>query len=189
MKLSHWAKSQGLSYRTAWRMWKDGTLPTAARQLPTGTIIVDDPKSPQVGSVALYVRVSSADQKNDLERQAGRLTAFATSKGLQVSAVVSEIGSGLNGHRPKLLKLLASADVKTIMVEHRERLARFGVEYLQMSLAASGRTLLVMDEAEIDDDLVKDMIDVLTSFCARLYGKRSAKNRAQKAFKAASTHS
>jgi len=58
MKLSHWAKSQGISYRTAWRMWKDGTLPTSARQLPTGTIIVDDPKSPREGSVALYVRVS-----------------------------------------------------------------------------------------------------------------------------------
>jgi predicted site-specific integrase-resolvase len=61
MKLSHWAKSQGISYRTAWRMWKDGTLPTSARQLPTGTIIVDDPKSPSEGSVALYVRVSTLD--------------------------------------------------------------------------------------------------------------------------------
>jgi predicted site-specific integrase-resolvase len=92
--------------------------------------------------------------------------------------VVSEVGSGLNGSRPKLKKLLASRD--DIVVEHRERLARFGVEYIESCLAAQGRSLIVLDPSEIEDDLVQDMIDVLTSFCARLYGRRSAKNRAER---------
>lgn len=58
---------------------------------------------------------------------------------------------------------------------------RFGCEYVESALAAQGRRILVIDETELKDDLVQDMIDVLTSFCARLYGRRSAKNKAQKA--------
>jgi putative resolvase len=85
----------------------------------------------------------------------------------------------LNGHRPKLRRLLADPFVQTIVVEHRDRLARFGSEYLESALIASGRTLVVVDAAEMRDDLVQDMIDVLTSFCARLYGRRSAKRHAQ----------
>jgi predicted site-specific integrase-resolvase len=75
MKLSVWAKQQGLSYKTVWRMWKAGTLPVPAEQLATGTVIVQaanvDTKSEN--NVALYARVSSADQKNDLDRQLARL--------------------------------------------------------------------------------------------------------------------
>jgi putative resolvase len=94
---------------------------------------------------------------------------------------VSEVGSGLNGHRTKLIALLKDATVQTIVVEHRDRLARFGVEYLEAALAAQGRKLVVVDPKETTDDLVQDMIDVLTSMCARLYGRRSAKNRVKKA--------
>jgi putative resolvase len=71
--------------------------------------------------------------------------------------------------------------VQVIVVEHRDRLARFGSEYIEATLAASGRKLVVVDTGEMKDDLVQDMIDVLTSFCARLYDRRSAKNRALKA--------
>lgn len=184
MKLSEWAKQQGVSYKTAWRMWRDGRLPVPAEQLPTGTVIVHPPR-PVAGGVALYARVSSGDQKADLERQLGRLTEYATANGMAVIKAVSEAGSGLNGHRPKLLKLLADPKVRTIVVEHRDRLARFGSEYLEAALAADGRKLVVVDAAEMKDDLVQDMIDVLVSFCARLYGRRSARNRAGKAVKAA----
>ncbi len=72
------------------------------------------------------------------------------------------------------------------MVEHRDRFARFGSEYVAVSLEATGRRLVVVDDAEVDDDLVRDMTEVLTSFCARLYGKRAAAHRAQKALAAAS---
>ena len=184
MKLSDWAKQQGITYKTAWRWFKAGRLPVPYTQLPTGTILVQPPQVTPVGSVALYARVSSADQKPDLERQLGRLTEQAVQQGFVVSRSVSEIGSGLNGHRPKLLKLLADPDVTAIMVEHRDRLARCGAEYIEAALSASGRKLVVIDTTEMKDDLVQDMIDVMTSMCARLYGRRAARNRAEKAVKA-----
>ena len=133
----------------------------------------------------LYARVSSHDQKADLERQLGRLVAWAGLRELAVTQVVTEVGSGLNGTRPKLRRLLADPKVSTIVVEHRDRLARFGVEYLEASLSAAGRTLLVVEDGELEDDLVRDMTEVLTSFCARLYGRRSAKRRAAAAAMAA----
>jgi putative resolvase len=82
------------------------------------------------------------------------------------------------------MKLLADPSIKTIVVEHRDRLMRFGVEYVESTLQAQGRRLIVVDQGEVKDDLVQDMLEVLTSFCARLYGRRSAKNKAQKALKA-----
>ena len=89
--------------------------------------------------------------------------------------------SGLNGRRPKLARLLADPRATLIVVEHRDRLARFGVEHLEAALSAQGRRLVVVDPGETTDDLVRDMIDVLTSFCARLYGRRGARNRALRA--------
>jgi putative resolvase len=185
MKLSAWAKANGLTYKTAWRMWRDGRLPIPAEQLPTGTVIVHPPPAPSAEAVALYARVASADQQADLERQLGRLADDASRERLTVIRSVSEIGSGLNGHRAKVMRLLADPAVRTLVVEHRDRLARFGAEYIEAALAAGGRKLVVVDQAEMNDDLVQDMVDVLTSFCARLYGRRAAKNRAEKALAAA----
>lgn len=66
----------------------------------------------------------------------------------------------------------------TIVVEHRDRFARFGAEYVEAALSAPGRRLLVVDPAEVDDDLVLDVTEILTSLCTRLFGRRAAKNRA-----------
>jgi putative resolvase len=183
MKLANWAREQQIDYKTAYRWFRAGILPVPSRQLPTGTILVD-PATVKLDNTVLYARVSSADQKLDLERQLGRLVAFAGETGLTVVGTVSEIGSGLNGKRPKLLKTLADKTVGTIVVEHRDRLARFGSEYVEAALRASGRKVIVVDKTEMKDDLVQDMIDVLTSFCARLYGRRSARNKALKAVEA-----
>jgi putative resolvase len=87
----------------------------------------------------------------------------------------------LSGNRPKLRRLLADPAVTTIVVEHRDRLARFGVEQLQAALSAHGRRVLVADPGESSDDLVRDMVEVLTWLCARLYGRRGARNRALRA--------
>ena len=81
--------------------------------------------------------------------------------------------------------MLADPEIKTVVVEHRDRLARFGSEYIEAALAACGRKLVVVDQTEMKDDLVQDMIAVLTSFCARLYGRRAARKRAAKALAAA----
>jgi predicted site-specific integrase-resolvase len=180
MKLSTWARIQGISYRTAWRWFKENKLPVSVEQMPSGTILVKEPSSP-AEQVAVYARVSSSDQKHDLERQIGRLITYAHTQKWVVAQIVEEIGSALNGHRPKLKKLLTNSSIKIILVEHTDRLMRFGAEYVESALTAQGRRLVVIDPSELKDDLVQDMIEVLTSFCARLYGRRSAKNKARRA--------
>jgi len=99
--------------------------------------------------------------------------------------VVTEVGSALNGHRRKFLSLLRDKEVATILVEHRDRFCRFGAEFVEAALAAQGRRLVVVDPSELDDDLVRDATELLTSLCARLYGRRSAANRAQRAVEVA----
>ncbi|MEW2330634.1 IS607 family transposase, partial [Micromonospora chersina] len=103
---------------------------------------------------------------------------------LGVDRVVTEVGSALNGHRKKFLALLRDPEVATIVVEHRDRFARFGAEYVEAALAAQGRQLLVVDPAEVDDDLVGDVTEILTSLCVRLYGRRAAGNRVRRAVEA-----
>lgn len=183
MKLSAWAKQQGLSYTTAWRLWRDGKLPVPATQLATGTVLVNPPIETASG-VVLYARVSSADQKSDLDRQLARLAEYAASQKLHVVDTVREIGSGLNGRRQALTRILRDPKVSCILVEHRDRLARFGFEYIEACLAASGRTLRVVDPHEVKDDIVRDLHEVIVSLCARLYGKRSAEHRAKRAMAA-----
>ena len=134
----------------------------------------------------MYARVSSHDQKANLDGQVARCVAFANGRGLSVAETITEIGSGMNGHRKKLLRLLGDNTVEHIVVEHRDRLMRFGAEYVEAALAGRGGKLLVVDETELKDDLVQDMISVLTSFCARLYGRRSARHRAERAVAACS---
>ena len=129
--------------------------------------------------------VSSTDQRGDLDRQVARVSVWAAAQGHSIDHVVTEVGSGLNGQRRKFLALLADPSMTTIVVEHRDRFARFGSEYVAASLQANGRRLVVVDDAEVDDDLVRDMTEVLTSFCARLYGRRAAAHRAAKALAAA----
>lgn len=138
MKLSDWAKRQGITYKTAWKWFHTGQLPVSARQLPTGTILVDIPE-PLAGKSVIYARVSSADQRSDLDRQVSRIVLFASDAGIPIDAVITEIGSALNGKRPKLLRVLADPDVHVILVEHKDRLMRFGCEYVEAALAAQGR--------------------------------------------------
>jgi Predicted site-specific integrase-resolvase len=186
VKLSEWAREQGISYRTALNWFHAGTLPAPARQLPTGTILVEPPKS-EVDRAVAYCRVSSADQRDDLERQAGRVAEECGRRGIRLDATVTEVGSGLNGNRAKLRRLLSDPAATTIVVEHRDRLARFGVEHLEAALAAHGRRVIVLNPDEVKDDLVRDMVEVLTSMCARLYGRRSARRRAEAGVRCATT--
>jgi putative resolvase len=181
MKLAEWARANGVHPQTAYRWFRQGTMPVPARRLPSGTILVDAPGSPPGGRVVLYARVTAYDQRADLDRQVARLTAWATGQGMVVADVVREVGAGVNGKRPRLRRLLADPHATTIVVEHQDRLARFGVEHLEAALAAQGRRLLVVEPGETGDDLMRDMVEVLTGFCARLYGRRGARNRALRA--------
>ena len=181
MKLSSWAKQNGVPYKTAWKWFKAGILPAPARQLPTGTILVDPPAETGATRAALYARVSPADQKEDLERQLDRLSRYAAEHGLMVGAMAKEVGSARNGHRPKLLKILHDPMIGSLVVEPRDRLSRCGFESVEAAPAATGRKVLGVEGTEVSDDLVRDMTEVLTWFCARLYSRRSTRHRAASA--------
>ena len=182
VRLSEWAEREGVHYQTAWRWFRDGQLPVPAVRTATGTILVQVPTGVDRASrTVLYARVSSHDQRADLDRQVARLTQWATAQQLSVDEVVVEVGSAMNGKRAKLSRVLADATATTLVVEHRDRLARFGVEHLEAALSAQGRRIVVVERSEVDSDLVRDMTEVLTSFCARLYGRQGARNRAVKA--------
>jgi len=184
MKLADWARQNGVHPKTALRWYTEGKLPVPARKIGQRTILVEVP-SGTGERVALYARVSSHDQRQDLERQLGRLVEWAAQRGLQVTQTVAEVGSGMNGSRPKLCRLLADRTVDCIVVEHRDRLARLGSEYVEAALLGAGRRLLVADSKEVEEDLVRDMTEVLTSLCARLYGRRAARTRAARALNCA----
>lgn len=156
-------------------------MPVSARRLESGTAWVDATPADDAGRTVVYVRVSSHDQRADLDRQVARLAGWATTNGHRVGEVVCEVGSGLNGTRPKLRRILSDPSASVVVVEHRDCLAGFGVEHLEAALAAHGRKIVVADPGETTDDLVRDMIEVLTSMCARLYGRGGARNRAMRA--------
>jgi putative resolvase len=181
VKLAEWARSFGVHPQTAYRWFREDRMPVPARRLPSGTIVVDVPVGDMSGRTVVYVRVSSHDQWPDLEAQAGRVTTWCARHVLRVDEVVTEVGSGMSGRRPQLARLLSDPEVGTIVVEHRDRLARVGVEHLEAALAAHGRRIVVVESSERTDDLVRDMIEVLTAMCARLYGRRGARNRAMRA--------
>ncbi len=185
MKLAAWARANGIHPKTALRWWREGTLPVPARKVGPRTILVDHAPAGGAPAVARYARVSSHDQRADLDRQLGRLVAWALAHDLTVAHAVTEGGSGLTGARPELRRLLADASVSTIVVEHRDRLARLGSEYIEAALLGAGRRLVVVDPAEVADDLVGDMTEVVTRLCARLYGRRSARTRANRALRCA----
>ncbi len=188
MRLVDWAEKQGINYMTAWRWFKHGKMPVKAIQTPSGMILVEEKiegeRHAQLRSTGIYARVSSHDQKKDLEGQVARMSIYAANNGLIVTKILTEIGSGLNGNRKKLLNILADKSIDVILVEHKDRLTRFGFEYIETLLRSQSREVIVVDKNELSDDLVRDMIEVLTSFCARLYGKRSARNKALKAIEA-----
>ncbi|WPF87580.1 IS607 family transposase [Cyanobacterium aponinum AL20118] len=170
MKLSDYAKKLGVSYKTAWRMWKRGEI--KATQLPTGTIIVTTEEiSPQ--GVAIYTRVSSAENKSNLDSQAERLKAYCIAKGYQIKYIVKEVGSGVNDNRKKLVELLLKDDYSLIICEHKDRLTRVGFNYLKVLLNKQGKDIEVVNLAEErKDDLMQDFVAIITSFCARLYSIR-----------------
>ena len=184
MKLSDWARKTGVTYHTAYKWFRDGNLPVPAYQTKTGTILIDLPAD-ATGETVVYARVSSADQREGLALQVARVCQWATENGMRIDRVVTEVGSALNGARRKFLRVLSDPQVSVVVCEHRDRVCRFGFEYVEAALAAHGRRIVVADDSEIPDDLVRDMTEVLTSLCARVYGRRGAAARAKAALAAA----
>lgn len=187
MKLPEYAKRIGVTRFTAHKWFHEGKIP-GAYQLPSGLIYVPDSifdteKQKPKGLTVVYARVSSSEQrKTNLETQAERLTQFAIANGWVVDKVIKEVGSGLNDDRKKLTDLLRS-DVKIdrIIVEHKDRLTRFGFNYLQILADKLGFEIIVVNPTMTDnEDLMQDFASIITSFCARLYSRRRAKRQTEK---------
>jgi predicted site-specific integrase-resolvase len=176
MKFSAYAKQLGIHYDTAYRTWQRGEI--VGYQVPSGTIIVEAPAlapTPRPQKVAVYTRVSSAENRRNLEGQAERVVAFCAARGWQVSKVVKECGSGVNDQRPLFLGLLADTNTTHIVAASSDRCSRFDVASIQTILKAQSRELVIVNEADNGrDDLMQDLVSILTSFTARLYGRRRA---------------
>ena len=191
MRVKEWAAREGLNEQTVWLWCRTNRMPVPFERTKTGVILIHDPKYEPAttvsteGKVACYARVSSSDQKTDLTRQAYRLKAFALSMGYEDIQIVMETGSGMNDRRRKLNRILSDPTIGVIIVEHRDRLARMNAGLVESALKAQNRRLIVVDDTELDDDLVRDMTEVLTSFCARLYGRRAAAHKVEMMLKAA----
>lgn len=177
MKLSDYAEERGVTYRTAWNRFNRGLIPGAVKDPLTGAIHISKSSSQtSTKSVALYARVSSNEHKENLIRQLSRLTEFATASGYVIRYSVKEIGSGVNDSRQKLMKLLEKPDWDVLVVEHKDRLTRFGFNYIEKLLNVSGKRIEVINPATDEkSDLIQDMISVLYSFSARMYSRRKTK--------------
>ena len=183
-KISQYAKRYDVSTRTVWNWMYQGKVKFEKEPDGKHIRIIEDEDKKLTDAVAIYARVSSSENKNNLERQKERLENYCAAKGYKILKTVTEIGSGLNDKRPKLEKLLTDESVKMIVVEHSDRLARFGLNYIKKLLELQGRKIEVINEQSNDrDDLMQDFVSIITSFCARLYGQRRNKRRTEQIIK------
>lgn len=180
MKLSDYAKQKGVSYKTAWRWFKSGQVIGA--QMPSGTIVVsEETLVPVLEKYVVYARVSSPNKRDDLKRQAQEVETAIITSGKIVNHVVMEIASGMNDSRPKLLKIISDPSITHIVVINKDRLTRFGFNYIESLLKMQNRHVVVLNrEAEDEKDLFEDLVSIVTSFCAKLYGKRRGGQKAKK---------
>lgn len=126
--------------------------------------------------VVVYARVSSSANKANLATQTRRLVDYCAARGYRVHKVISEFGSGLNDTRPKLEKLLQEQDFTKLIIEHKDRLTRFGFNYIETMLNKNNIEIEVLNPV-LDDEA--DIIQDFTSFCARIYGKRRSKRKTE----------
>ena len=133
MNLRGWALFQGIHPQTACKWYRAGTSPVPARKVGQLILVGYLESPPSVSNSAVtYARVSSADQKSNLDRQVARVLTSATEHGYSIDCVVTEVGSAFGGHRRKFVSLLKDPRTDTILVEHRDRFCRFGAEYIEV---------------------------------------------------------
>lgn len=178
IKISEYARLKNVTYRTVWNWIANGKLQTEKTETGRIRIVFNDDHEKRV---AVYARVSSSENKDNLQSQADRLVAFCNAKGYKVSKVIMEVGSGLNDGRKKLEGLLLDTSIDLIVVEHKDRLARFGVNYIKKLLNSTGRDIEIVNEVTEDKQaLIQDFVSIIISFCARIYGLRRSRRKTEK---------
>ena len=183
MKLSDYAKNLGMEYRTVWNWYKAGKIPNSFKT-PGGSIVVMDAESIRDDYVVTYARVSSSENKDNLNTQSDRLQQFCIANGWIIKENIKEIGSGINDNRKKLQKLLNNDKATKIVVEHKDRLTRFGFRYLDTMCSRLGCEIIVINTSDNDkEDLMQDLVSIITSFTARYYGLRRGKRKTEQIIK------
>lgn len=182
-KISQYAKKYNVTYRTVWNWIKQNKL--QIQRTDTNRIIIVEDEDKNINeNVAIYARVSSTENKNNLSKQRERLENYCAAKGYKIIKSVEEIGSGLNDNRKKLESLLLDESIKKIVVEHSDRFSRFGMNYITLLLKMQGREIEIINTQNNDrDDLMQDFVSIITSFCTRLYGQRRTKRKTEQLIK------
>lgn len=184
IKLSNWAKSVGLTYRTAHRHFKEDKIPYKTKILPSGGLLVclEENNLFVDRDCIIYCRVSSPNKKEDLKRQIDRCSEYAIKNGFNILKVYKEIASGMNDNRRELNKLFNELDSKdfTLIIDNKDRLTRFGFNYIDKFFNSKDCKINIINKSDDDQqDLMKDLISIITSFCCRIYGLRRGVNKAR----------
>ena len=168
------------------RRWEDSGAIKPAKRTPKGTRLyslqellgVNDLTYPTIA----YARVSSSDQKEDLERQHAVLESFCNKNGWQTE-IIRDLGSGMNYNKKGLLRLLdlmVDGQMSRLVLTHKDRLLRFGAEILFRICEIKGIEVVIINKGEqpsFEEELTCDVMEIMTVFCAKLYGRRSEKSR------------
>jgi predicted site-specific integrase-resolvase len=182
IKLSHWAKQNGYTYRGAYDMYLRGQLPDAFR-MASGSIFVNQSAATNQSKTeytAIYARVSTPKQKDDLTRQVEYIEMFCVANGWHIDKVYKDIGSGLNDNRQQLNQLLSNDKMTRVVISDKDRLTRFGFNYIKKLLENKNCNIVVINNASTDtDDLMQDFVSVITSMAARVYGLRRHKRHVE----------
>ena len=186
VKIGEAAKLLGVNPQTL-RRWEDGGVITPAKRTPKGTRLyslqellgANDLVSPTIG----YARVSSSDQKEDLERQHAVLEAFCNKNGWKPTEIIRDFGSGMNYNKKgllRLLKLMVEGQMSRLVITHKDRLLRFGAEIVFRICELKGIEVVIINKGEqptFEEELTEDVMEIMTVFCAKLYGRRSHKSK------------
>jgi putative resolvase len=181
-KLRDYAKKFNVCYRTAWNRYNKGLIDGAFKDKMGNILIpVKELDNNKFINAAIYARVSNNSAKDNLDRQMERLVDFTTKNGFTIKYEVKEIASGMNDSRHKLCKLLAKNDWDILVVENKDRLTRFGFNYIELLLKTKGKEIIVVNETNKDtkEDLISDLVSIVYSFTARIYGLRKGRSKGE----------
>ena len=185
VKIGEAAKILGVNPQTL-RRWEEGGVIKPFKRTPKGTRLYSlqellGAKDDSYPTIA-YARVSSSNQKEDLERQHAVLEAFCHKNGWQTE-IIRDLGSGMNYNKKGLLRLLeiiVNGQISRLVITHKDRLLRFGADLIFRICELKGIEIVIINKGEqpsFEEELTRDVTEIMTAFCAKLYGRRSHKSK------------
>jgi len=187
IKIAKLAKDLGVTKATLYNWKNEGKINFVKSKTNRNFVTLQDYKDligikdSKESKNVIYCRVSSTQNKNNLKTQKERLVAYCEAKGYHIYKIIEEFGSGINDKRSKLEKLILEQDYTKIIIEHKDRLSRLGFNYLEMLCKITGKEIEIVNNVQTDEeDIIQDFVSIVTSFCARIYGKKRSKRITEK---------